>query len=189
MRAFTLLLVLALVTTGSTAARAADDMYARPGGFVGGGFLGVINDSDIDELTGDSLGFELRGGYRFHRHFAVEGQFMYTHNIGGDFGIADVDLETVTGTVNLKGYVLPGRIQPYGVVGIGGTSVHAEADVAGTTVAEDTEAAFTFRGGGGVDLYLTPRVLLYTEASYVLLTGDLDGNGGVPIVFGAQVRF
>jgi len=189
MRVRALLLTLGIVVAAGGVARATDEDFARTGGFVGGGFVGALNETDFEDLTGDSLGFDLRGGYRFHRHFAVEGQLTYTHSIGGDFGVTDVNFETLTGTVNLKGYLLPGRVQPYGLVGIGGTSAHAEADVYGTTVAEDTTTAFTFRGGGGVDIYLTPRVHLYTEATYVLLTGDFHGDGMIPLVFGAQVRF
>lgn len=187
MRIHALVVTLALLWPGT--APADGDDFARPGGFVGGGFVGALNETDFEDLTGDSLGFDVRGGYRFHRHLAVEGQLTYTHNIGGDFGIADVDFETVTGTVNLKGYLLPGRVQPYLLAGIGGTYAHAEAEVFGSTVADDSEGAFTFRGGGGLDVYLTPRVHLYTEATYLLLTGEFDGDGMIPLVFGVQYRF
>jgi opacity protein-like surface antigen len=187
MKATIVLLVMG-VTVGLGGVATADDDYARRGAYVGGGFLGAINDTDLDDAAGDSLGFDVRGGYRFHPHVAVEGQLSYYDNIGGNFGVADVDLKALTGTANVKGILLPGRVQPYAQVGIGGTYVDAEARFLGTTVAEDSSTEFTFRGGGGVDVYLTPRVSLYTEATYVLLTGDL-GGGFVPLVFGAQYHF
>jgi opacity protein-like surface antigen len=189
MQARALVLAVAAVVWTVGMARADGEEFARSGGFVGGGFLGALNETDFADLTGDSLGFEVRGGYRFHRHFAVEGQVTYTHNIGGDFGATEFNFETVTGTVNLKGYLLPGRVQPYALVGIGGTHAHLETEVFDTTVSEDSTNAFTFRGGGGIDIYLAPSVHLYTEATYLLLTGDFDGDGMIPIVFGAQYRF
>jgi len=172
---------------GTAPARAESADYARSGGYVGGGILGAINATEADEL-GDSLGFDLRGGYRFNRYAAVEGQLGYFDNFGGNFGAADVDLKALTGTVNVKGFLLPGRVQPYAQVGIGATHLHAEAHFLGTTVAEDSSTEFTFRGGGGVDVYLIPQVSLYTDVSYVLLSGDL-GGGFVPFVFGAQYHF
>jgi opacity protein-like surface antigen len=177
------------IALGGTAGAAEPEDFAHTGGYVGGGFLGALNETDLDDAAGDGLGFDLRGGYRFHPHFAVEGQLSYFDNIGGDFGVADVDLDVLTGTVNLKGFLLPGRIQPYAQVGIGGTYLNGEVEFLGSTVSEDSTAEFTFRGGGGVDIYLTPHVLLYTEATYVLLTGDFDGDGFIPLVFGAQYRF
>ena len=67
--------------------------------------------------------------------------------------------------------------------------LHGEVEFLGSTVSEDSTTEFTFRGGGGIDFYLTPSVLLYTEATYLLLTGDFDGDGFIPLVFGAQYRF
>ena len=46
----------------------------------------------------------------------------------------------------------------------------------------------TFRGGGGLDVYLRPSVSLYTDVSYILLSGDL-GGGFIPFTFGAQYHF
>lgn len=173
--------------------------FAHTGAYVGGGLLGALNETELDDAAGDALGFDLRGGYRFHPHFAVEAQLSYFDNIGGDIAVSDrfgnevnvanFDLDTLTGTVNLKGFLLPGRVQPYAQVGIGGSYLHGELEYLGTTYVDDSTAEFTFRGGGGVDVYLTPSVLLYTEATYILLTGEFDGDGFIPLVFGAQYRF
>ena len=176
------------ITLGWTAhagAEAAD--YARQGFYVGGGVLGAINDTDLEDLGG-SVGFDVRAGYRFLRYLAVEGQLSYFDNFGGNFGVADVDLKALTGTANVKALPLTGRVQPYAQVGVGGTHLHGEAHFLGNTVAEDSTTEFTFRGGGGLDLYLRPSVSLYTDVSYVLLSGDL-GGGFVPFTFGAQYHF
>jgi len=172
---------------GAPRARAEADDYARTGGYVGGGMLGAINDTELDDLGG-SLGFDVRGGYRLLPRLAVEGQVSYFDNFGGNFGVADVDLKALTGTANVKAFPLTGRVQPYAQLGVGATYLDAEAHFLGNTIAEDSATEFTFRGGGGVDVYLRPSVSLYTDVSYVLLTGDL-GGGFVPFVFGAQYHF
>ena len=189
MKATMLLLAMGIaIGTGEIAAADHED-FGRTGAYIGGGFVGALNETDLDDATGDSLGFDLRGGYRLHPHFAVEGQLSYLDNIGGNFGVADVDLKTLIGTANVKGFLLTGRVQPYAQAGIGGTALHAKASFLGNTVASDSDTEFTFRGGGGVDVYVSPRVNLYTEATYVLLTGDFAGSGFVPFVFGAQFHF
>lgn len=168
-------------------ARAETVDYARSGAYVGGGILGAINDTDLDSPDG-GIGFDTRAGYRFLRHFAVEGQLTYADYFGGSVGVADVNLQALTGTANLKAFPFTGRVQPYAQAGIGATYLHGEAHFLGNTIAEDSSTEFTFRGGAGLDLYLRPSVSLYTDVSYILLSGDL-GGGFIPFTFGAQYHF
>jgi opacity protein-like surface antigen len=188
------LLLLALVIGfgfGTAGAQTGDQPdYLRHRGFVGGGFGGAFNTGDFDD-AGNSLGTEVRGGYRFHRHVAVEGQLSWFNNVGGDLGVGDLDLRALSFTANVKKFfpIGAGRWQPYLLAGIGVTRAKAEVDVLGNTVLDRTESAFTFRGGAGIEFYITPHVNLYTEATYMLLTGGLNGAGFVPLVFGAQYQF
>ena len=168
-------------------ARADTADYARPGAYVGGGILGAIDDTDIGPLAG-GLGVDTRAGYRLFRHLALEGQLTYINSFRGSLGVADVDLQALTGTANVKAFPFTGRVQPYAQAGLGATYLHGETHLFGNTVAKDSSTEFTFRGGGGLDLYLRPSVSLYTDVSYILLSGDL-GGGFIPFTFGAQYHF
>ena len=176
---------------GAAVSHAADQVdFTEPRGFIGGGFGGAFNTGDFDD-AGNSLGTEIRGGYRFHPHVAVEGQLSYFNNVGGSFPLGDVHLRTLSFTANVKKFfpIGSGRWQPYLLAGIGVTRARAEVDnLFGNTILDRTESAFTFRGGAGLEFYITRHVNLYTEATYMLLTGGLHGAGFVPLVFGAQYQ-
>jgi opacity protein-like surface antigen len=176
---------------GSAMARAGDEVdFTRPRAFVGGGIGGAFNVGDFDP-AGNSIGMDVRGGYRFHPHVAVEGQLGYFNNVGGDFGGGDVDLRTLSFTANVKKFfpIGAGRWQPYLLAGIGVTRAKADVDFLGSTVSDRSETAFTLRSGAGVEFYINPHVNLYTEATYMLLTGGLHDAVFVPLVFGAQYQF
>jgi len=164
--------------------------FTHTGWFVGGGFGGAIATGDF-EPGGNGLGTEVRGGYRFHPHIAVEGQLSWFRNVGGNIFNGDIDRRVLSFTGNVKKFfpIGDGRWQPYLLAGIGVTRAKSEVDFLGETISDNTETAFTFRGGGGVEFFINPRVSLYTEGAYMLLTGGLHGAGFVPIVFGAQVHF
>jgi opacity protein-like surface antigen len=190
------------IALGAVSACAAEDAsFARTGGYSGAGFLGAFNETDLDYGIGDSIGFDLRGGYRLHRRLAVEAQLSYFRSIGNHLTIRDrfgnvsksadptIHLNTLTGTLNLTSFLLTGRFQPYVQVGVGGSHVRNKFEVHDVTRIVDSTASFTFRGGGGLEIYLTPTLLLYTEATYILLTGEFAGDGFVPLVLGVQCRF
>ncbi len=185
------ILGLALVTV----AGASPDTPAtgRTGAYVGGGVLYAVEDLDDAGVGfGDSWGFDARGGYRVHRNIAVEGQLQYFDEFGAGvstpFGRADLDLQGLAVTANAKGYPLTGRIQPYSLLGIGFSWFEATARLRGLT-ATDSSVDFVFRGGGGIDFYLTDHVVLNAEATYLLVTGDFDNGGVIPIVLGVHYRF
>jgi opacity protein-like surface antigen len=191
--------LVSLLVGGALAAE--EESFARTGGYTGAGFLGAFNETDLDDGIGDSIGFDLRAGYRLHRRLAVEAQLSYFRSIGNQLTVVDrvgreleaADptnrLDTLTGTINLKSFLLTGRFQPYVQVGLGGSHVRKKLEYFDVTRVDDSTAAFTFRGGGGIDIYLMPSLLLYTEATYILLTGEFGGDGFVPLVFGVQCRF
>lgn len=193
MRATVLLSFVIGLGLSAGVARGADEPdFLRTRGFIGGGFGGAFNVQDFDP-AGNALGTEVRGGYRFHPHVAVEGQLSYFNNVGGSFPFGGFNLNTLSFTTNVKKFFpidRAGRWQPYLLAGIGVTRAHGEIEnLAGQTVADRTESAFTFRSGAGLEFYITPHVNLYTEATYMLLTGGLHGAAFVPLVFGAQYQF
>ncbi|HWP67317.1 MAG TPA: outer membrane beta-barrel protein [Candidatus Limnocylindria bacterium] len=102
---------------------------------ISGGGVGALNATDFDDDVRDRLGVEGRGGYRFHEHLAVEAQVTYLHDNGDDLEAGSLDCETLSGTANLKIYMLTGRVQPYAVGGVGGSWVHLMSDVDGARCA------------------------------------------------------
>jgi opacity protein-like surface antigen len=206
--------------------------YDRIGPYVGGGFSYALQNfglgkteqavsSAVSDFIGrnvavglgadDSPGFDIRGGYRFHPNFAIEGDFQYF--TGFDANIDKISLngqelpippavntkfgsiDTLAMTVNAKGYALTGRIQPYGLLGVGFMRASFDPNVEGATSQDDT--TFALRFGAGVDFYVTPNIIVNLEASYLKPTSDYKfgegdpGIGGdiIPIGAGVQFRF
>lgn len=181
-------LLACLALASSTAARAQGD-YARTGPYLGlAGSLGIYTEED--DLVGSAdieepLGLNARVGYRAHPHFAAEAEFEWLSEADVEVGGSDVaTIESWIFTANGKGYLLTGRVQPYGLVGLGG--MVSEVDGGGFS---DTEGDFAARLGGGVDIYITPNILGNLGVTYVIPTDDLDDFNFVSIGWGFGYRF
>ncbi len=178
--------------------------FGRPGWYVGGGFTWAFENFDFDEVnayTGVDLsasgspGFDVRGGYRINEFVAIEADFQYYADFDVDaagFDVLSADAFSFFGSV--KGYPLSGRVQPYGLFGIGVLRAELEDDL-GFGVSGD-DAAFTLRFGGGLDVYVTEHVLLNLDVGYLLVPTDMNFGGPVdvgtdliPLTVGAQYRF
>ena len=207
----TLVAALSLASVwAASPARGEGDDYARRGLYVGAGASYVLERFDFPSATasvngsslvrldvdsGDSWGAEGRVGYRLHPNVAVEGQLQYYDEFGLDVQISPgsnvsrqvltIDGLSVMG--NVKGYPLTGRVQPYGLAGMGFLWLQFE-DTRGLGI-EHNEVEFAGRVGAGIDAYLTRNLLLNLETSYLLPTGDLDNARMIPISFGVQYRF
>ena len=83
-------------------------------------------------------------------------------------------------TGNAKGYPLLGRVQPYGVAGVGLLSF---------TQKRDADLGFVARIGGGVDLYLSEAVVVDLEIVYLLPAGSLDDYQFTTFTVGIQYRY
>lgn len=205
----------AFVVAAASPASGETDDYARRGLYAGVGGAYVIEQFDLPDATirlpespifhfdvdgGDSWGAEARVGYRLHPNLAAEGQLQYYDNFGIDViepsDASPSDFLALNGLslmVNVKGYPFTGRIQPYGLVGLGLLWLHTHSP---RTVHDDLETGFDknevgFAGriGVGIDGYLTQNLLLNVETSYLLPTGDLSDFRMVPISLGVQYRF
>jgi opacity protein-like surface antigen len=145
---------------------------------VGGGSLG----------DSPSFGLDLRGGYRFHPHFAAEGNFQWVSGMeieqaGQELG----DVSPWTLTANMKAFILTGTFQPYVVGGVG--ILHVKGDESVDLALPDSTTGFTGRIGGGADYYLRPDIVLNVELSAVLPAGQVSRFRYLPLAFGAQYRF
>jgi opacity protein-like surface antigen len=206
----------ALVLCAASAASGETDDYARRGLYAGVGGAYVIEQFDLPDATltlpespifhydvdgGDSWGAEARVGYRFHPNLAAEGQLQCYDNFGIDVAeVADArpkrDFLTLNGLSlmgNVKGYPFTGRVQPYGLLGLGLLWLHTQPP---RTLYDDLqkgfddhEVEFAGRIGVGIDGYLTRNLLLNVETSYLVPTGGLRDFRMVPISLGVQYRF
>src|SRR5262245_8643276 len=113
MRLSVFLVLSAIVLGGTSVGWAYDgegghEDYARTGAYLGGGFTGGINTMPNSDALKDSVGVDGRVGYRFHPHFAAEAEVNYLHSLGDQVSDAQFQFETMSGTANLKGYLLTG---------------------------------------------------------------------------------
>jgi len=202
--ALALAALLVLATAGAAAAQEEDDDFGRAGPYVGGGFVWAFENFDLDQVrsfsgvdvsASGSPGLDLRGGYRFNRWIAVEGNYQYYANFDIDTGDADVfDLRAFSFFASAKGYPLDGRVQPYGMFGIGVMGALLEDDY--DLDIEETDASFTLRAGGGIDVYVTRHFLLNLDVAYLITTSDMNfggpadvGTDVIPLAVTGQYRF
>ncbi|MBI1850190.1 MAG: porin family protein [Planctomycetes bacterium] len=190
----------ALALTGCMSTQPATDDQGclRTGPYVGVGAIYAIENfhlSDAEAASGtsisaeDSPGIDLRTGYRFDRHAAIEA--VVQDYFGGHFSSDGVDFGKYDGeslTLNLKVYPTElERLQPYFLVG--GGVLHANfADTVGLGVS-DSQTSFLGRIGLGADAYLSPNVVLDVEGAYSIPSGDLQDFRYTAITLGLQFRF
>src|SRR4026209_1181050 len=114
-RTFRLVGVVVLLAGPVAAAEPAKNDFGRTGWYVGGGATYAFeNFSSGGVSVDDSAGVKLQGGYRAHRNFAAEVDVDYVN--GFDVSAGGYDLGRVRGvatTVNGKGDLTTGRVQPY----------------------------------------------------------------------------
>lgn len=154
-----------------------------------------------------SIGFHARAGYRFHSRAAAEIHFEYLDefNVTARDGqrpeplanASIISVEAWTLTADLKAFLLTGRVQPYGVLGLGlmdsrtkPTSVGGVEGQETPVVADAPEGqAFVGRMGVGLDMYLSPHFLVSVDATYVLPAGSLQDLQYLSFGWGFQYRF
>ncbi len=191
-------LILALVIAVLAAPAALADGFVNPGAYmIVGGSSGFENFSDANDADfDDTIGFRIRGGYRFNKIWSLEADFEFldgfdtTVDIPQNPSLGNLAIDTGIITVNTKIYTpLEGRFQPYALLGIGGMWATLRTDYSVGTVCYpgywgwycsgaygklDDGSAFAGRAGIGFDVYLTEGIALTFDASYVLPTGDLE---------------
>src|SRR5689334_717400 len=121
-----LLGLVAVLTGAALAAEPNSGDYGRRGWYVGGGATYAFEQfPDHRDVSVDGTpGFKALGGYRVLPNLAAELDVDYLH--GFDVHVDGYDAGSIRGvatTVNGKGYLTTGRVQPYGVAGIGGLYV------------------------------------------------------------------
>ncbi|MBW2418637.1 MAG: porin family protein [Deltaproteobacteria bacterium] len=206
-----LLLLVAAPDARAQGGRAAPD-YARSGWYTGAGFsVGFEAFSGIKEIednrglnvtVGNAFGINARAGYRILPWLAVEGQFEWLSSFGytledvllpGETEPRDATLKTVedyTFTFNAKGYPLTGRVQPFGLIGLGGMyAINTRNPLLFLGDLSVDTGGFVARFGGGVDYYLDPNWILTMDVSYLVTTGGVSDTNRTSLGIGFQYRF
>ena len=186
---------------------AADDDYARRGWLVGiGGSYAIETfsddaESDLQSVFGptasfsvdDSLGINGMVGYRCHRYFGAEVDVEWIDSFDGDIfdsglKIGRLDAEILVVTANAKGYFPIGRFHPFVAVGGGAMTAELQGSISGVSVSDDA-TNFTFRFGGGLDVYATRHIVVSLGVNYVLPIGELRDLQFVSFGWGLKYRF
>ena len=138
-----------------------------------------------------------QAGYRCNSRFSVEGEIEWLSTFKGSFGndqlgqISSLEYDYIIYGANFKGYILTGRLQPYALIGAGTSHVESKdvptqtpTDVPEQTSLEQTApqndgnaefTMFSMRFGGGLDIYLTPNIVLNGGVEYILpVTGQTN---------------
>jgi len=158
-------------------------------------------------VDSDTFGATGRAGYRCHPNISGEIQFEALANFDGSLmenGTPsndsarnfDLELESLVFTNNVKGHLLTGRYQPFALLGLGFMRMESKArDATGGTIpgraAQQSERTVevAFRYGAGLDFYLTPKVVVTAEGSYLMPLGSLSGLDYYQFGLGLQYRF
>lgn len=176
-----LLFGLGLALTAVAAPAAAQQeptIYSHNRYYIGVSGLTAFNTGDNASDTDPSLGVAVRFGGRFHEHFAAE--------VGGEWNDrfdfdGDGHLTAWAATAAARGYLLTGRIQPYGILGAGIIQIR---EFGGGSASADL--GFAARGGFGLDYYLTRDLALSFTATYTRPVGDPDDYDFVQLSWGIQ---
>src|SRR6266404_557163 len=97
----------------------AEDVFNQPGPYVGLGMAGGVSNFDgAAHGAGNSPGFDVRGGYRFTDHVAVEAVYEYMDDFEKGRHDAPGNAHLSTNNVSVMGKLLapvPGmtNLQPY----------------------------------------------------------------------------
>ena len=166
---------------------------------------------------GNSGGVSARVGYRAASWFAAELQYEwiapYDVDVSGDLGPGGstisgrlYDIEGHTVTVNTKWIIPFWRMQPYLLLGagyslydVGRGPLAAPIETADVDIQIEggKQNAFAGRAGLGLDLYLTDKIVLMTEATAMVTTKNFEtpNQGAIDDLYylafsaGLQYRF
>ena len=195
----TLLLGAALAVAGDAAAEQGPDTFDRSGWYLG--VSGVYAIENFDRAFGDSAGLGFRLGYRAWPRLAAELRYEWLEGFDSngpipefmdpplDLNHGGVELDTHQATLGAKLFALTGRVQPYGLLGVGMLIVNTELKAPKFEKPFRIDVGFAARFGAGVDLYATEHVVIGIEGSYLVPTGSVSGEQYGTVELGLLYRF
>lgn len=157
----------------------AEEKYGRF--FAGAGVSGVIESFDTNDLkqlfgrtntsVDNSWGLNIFGGYWWHKHLAIEGNFNWYDDFKGKAGGIDFDVSIWLAMLDLKIYapaLWEDTVFPY--VRAGGGIMNSKIDSA---IADPDDSDFAYDLGLGFDIFVKERVSVGLDIKRVWGTGDV----------------
>ncbi|MFI5314545.1 MAG: outer membrane beta-barrel protein [Myxococcota bacterium] len=177
------------------AAPAPDLGFGRSGAYIGVGASRSINylESYLDSqplLTniqfGNSWGVNARVGYRVFSWLALEGEYEWLDDFTARLDSIEIArIGAQSATANFRLIAPLGRFQPYFLGGVGALIADSHGSL-GFTVEHST---FAGRVGLGIDVYLTPHVLLNVGAEAILSDAQSSFNTALGSVSANGIAF
>lgn len=171
-------------------AEAQRQRYARRGLFIAGGvgYAPNLFETTLDEGNGRSAFGSL--GYRIDERveLAVRFEGMQGIDLSGQGYTGDA--EGWTSTLNVRVFMLTGKIQPYVGFGIGAGQI--DVNLVETATGDPfryQETSATFRPSAGLDLYISESVAITGDAAVHLLAGNNSSLNWATLSVGLKYRF
>lgn len=141
-------------------------------------------------------GVRVQAGRRCHSRFSVEADLQWIDDFDGKLEsrtqgkIQDIQIAPFVGSVDIKGYLLTGRFQPYLLFGVGTMGIHTTSTntADGEDSVQDT-GVLVLRGGGGLDFYVDRNWVLNLGIDYLHSATNLEIVDFLTVGLGVQYRF
>jgi hypothetical protein len=188
------ILVFSLAGVG---AAIAEGEYVQTGPYVGAAFAYGWENFEGSSSFAMSPGFDARLGWRVTEIFSfeLEGEFMNEFSTRSLEVLShDVRIWSIGGNLkanaNLERVSWLARVQPFGLLGFGFYGSKEEITLPGIipTFKNDHYDAMA-KIGGGVDVYITPHILLTVDARYNFIFRGNTGLDYISATAGAAYRF
>jgi hypothetical protein len=174
-----------------------DESFSRPGWYIGPAVAGqfYLLQDDVEKKSAglltvsNTVGFNIRGGYRLLSWLALEGIYEYAPGFSLetaqsiDLSVIDPSLPNVskgTELVGINGNTLTGnvklllpiwRVHPYLNLGLGASFINIEDRF---DLVDESRTALAGRLAFGGDIYITKNLLVFLEVSSLLTTFDVS---------------
>ena len=193
--------LLLCASTGSAEDRGPSE-FAREGGYIllsGLAAFDLFREDKLEDKNSvrsasvdPGWGLGARAGWRHHPYVATELQIDVVVDRDVTANGRNNETREIASSFNLKVPFLTNRVQPYAIAGVG----LFYSKIANTT--KNDSVNFMFRGGLGLDVYVTEHWVVNTEAAYVLPAGkgpvardqsNISGLDTIALALGFAYRF
>ncbi len=122
----------------------------------------------------DAWGAQARFGYIVNQNLSIEALAEYIAPFEAESAGNKDELDVAVGSVNAKlSYKLYKNLTPYVVLGLGAMNAYEDIEIPGATSKTSNWGA-SFRGGIGVDYFVTPAFSINIEGAYNRGFGGVD---------------
>jgi len=151
---------------------------------------------DFDMDGRHTGGIRFQAGRRCHPRFSVEVDVQWLDDFDAKLTsesqgtLQKISIAPIVGDINVKGYLLTGRIQPYLLAGVGTMSLRTESKNTNDDLSSTKETGVLIvRGGGGVDFYVDRNWVLNLGIDYLYSATNTETVDFLTIGLGVQYRF